>query len=67
VSDDPLARQAAMEAQSGKSAKRNGGGKAGRRADPMSRPHKPSLDEMGPHSERVMPHRITKSKSKRSH
>jgi excinuclease ABC subunit B len=65
VADDPLARQTAIEAQSGKAAKRNGGGKAGRRADPMSRPHKPSLDEMGPHSERVA--RPVKRTRKSSH
>jgi excinuclease ABC subunit B len=48
VADDPLARQAAVEERAGKAAKV-------RKADPMSRPHKPSLDEMGPHSERVVP------------
>jgi excinuclease ABC subunit B len=53
VADDPLARQEAVEERAGKAAKRNGGG--GRRVDPMSRPHKPTLDEMGPHSERVVP------------
>jgi excinuclease ABC subunit B len=54
VADDPLARQAYVEERAGKAAR---GGDRGntrqKRADPMSRPHKPSLDEMGPHSERV--------------
>jgi excinuclease ABC subunit B len=54
VADDPLARQEAVEERAGKAAKRNGGA---RRVDPMSRPHKPTLDEMGPHSERVVPKR----------
>ena len=59
VSDDPLSRQEAIEARSGKAGggaangKGRGRGKGARRPDPMSRPHKPSLDEMGPHSERV--------------
>jgi excinuclease ABC subunit B len=67
VSDDPLARQEAIEEKSGGGRGRTRGKVGARKQDPMSRPHKPSLDEMGPHSERVMPHRITKSKSKRSH
>jgi excinuclease ABC subunit B len=57
LADDPLARQADVEERAGKAAKR-GGGKGEvrqKRIDPMSRPHKPSLDEMGPHSERVVP------------
>jgi excinuclease ABC subunit B len=49
VADDPLARQEAVEQRAGKAAK------PGRNANPMSRPHKPTLDEMGPHSERVVP------------
>ncbi|HKJ62148.1 MAG TPA: excinuclease ABC subunit UvrB [Hyphomicrobiales bacterium] len=56
VSDDPLARQEAIEERSGGGSSRGKGrgrGKGGRKQDPMSRPHKPSLDEMGPHSERV--------------
>jgi excinuclease ABC subunit B len=57
VSDDPLARQEAIEERSGGGSGGGGRGrtrsKAGRKQDPMSRPHKPSLDEMGPHSERV--------------
>ena len=52
IADDPLARQEAVEERAGKAGKRNGGA---RRPDPMSRPHKPTLDEMGPHSERVLP------------
>jgi excinuclease ABC subunit B len=32
-------------------------GGARRHRDPPARPHKPSLDEMGPHSERVIPRR----------
>jgi excinuclease ABC subunit B len=61
IADDPLSRQADVEERAGKAAKRGGGsGKAdgratGKRIDLMSRPHKPSLDEMGPHSERVVP------------
>jgi len=46
VADDPLARQSAVEDRAGKSPPRS---------NPLSRPHKPSLDEMGPHSSRPMP------------
>jgi excinuclease ABC subunit B len=54
VADDPLARQAYVEERAGKAARGGGRGNTRqKRADPMSRPHKPSLDEMGPHSERV--------------
>jgi excinuclease ABC subunit B len=60
VADDPLARQEAIAEESGSA--RGRGGRSGRpsgampkRIDPMSRPHKPTLDEMGPHSERVLP------------
>jgi excinuclease ABC subunit B len=53
VADDPLARQEEVEERAGKAGKRNAGD--ARRTDRMSRPHKPSLDEMGPHSERVVP------------
>jgi excinuclease ABC subunit B len=60
VSDDPLARQSAIEDQGGGVAKAGRGGRPGgamqkRAVDPMARPHKPTLDEMGPHSERVLP------------
>jgi excinuclease ABC subunit B len=62
VSDDPLARQDEVEEKAGKAAKggargngRAATGAAPGRIDPMSRPHKPTLDEMGPHSERVVP------------
>jgi excinuclease ABC subunit B len=58
VADDPLARQAAIEEQGGGLSKGTRGRPSGamqKRIDPMSRPHKPTLDEMGPHSERVLP------------
>jgi excinuclease ABC subunit B len=60
VADDPLARQEAIADETGAGRGRNGrsdrpAGAMPRRIDPMSRPHKPSLDEMGPHSERVLP------------
>jgi len=70
VSDDPMARQEAVEAASGGGSNGKGrggrGGKGGRRPDPASRPHKPSLDEMGPHSERVVPETSKVSKARRS-
>jgi excinuclease ABC subunit B len=58
VADDPLARQTAIEDAGGglkgaKAGRPTGTGQ--RKAEPMSRPHKPTLDEMGPHSERVLP------------
>jgi excinuclease ABC subunit B len=52
VADDPLARQTAIEDQGGGLSKGTRGRPAGamqKRVDPMSRPHKPTLDEMGPH------------------
>ncbi|WP_088346981.1 MULTISPECIES: excinuclease ABC subunit UvrB [Rhodomicrobium] len=57
VADDPLARQEDIDERTGKaaSARPRSAALAARRVDPMSRPHKPSLDEMGPHSERVVP------------
>jgi excinuclease ABC subunit B len=51
VADDPLARQEYVDERSGGAS----GGAGRRRAHAMSRPHKPSLDEMGPHSERILP------------
>jgi excinuclease ABC subunit B len=66
VSDDPLARQEAVEARSGGGGANGKGRGGGRRQSPMSRPHKPSLDEMGPHSERVAtPSGKAKPKKKR--
>ena len=56
LDDDPLARQSDVEERAGKAARAGGRGDVRqKRIDPMSRPHKPSLDEMGPHSERVVP------------
>jgi excinuclease ABC subunit B len=59
VADDPLARQEDVEDRGGGLSKgtrgRPGGAMQKRAFDPMSRPHKPTLDEMGPHSERVLP------------
>jgi excinuclease ABC subunit B len=47
VADDPLARQSMIEERAGKAV--SAAGRA------LSRPHKPSLDEMGPHAERPAP------------
>jgi excinuclease ABC subunit B len=55
VADDPLARQEYVEERAGKAGNGKARGGSARRPDPMSRPHKPALDEMGPHSERVLP------------
>ncbi len=70
VADDPLARQEAIEERSGGGSsgggRGHGRGKGGRKPDPMSRPHKPSLDEMGPHSERVAPRTSKANKNSRS-
>jgi excinuclease ABC subunit B len=69
VADDPLARQEEVEARAGKAGSgakgsgakrpraRSSAGKPGTHGggNPASRPHKPTLDEMGPSSERVMP------------
>ena len=69
VADDPLARQAAI-AEEGGSLKAPKAGRpttsSARNVDPMSRPHKPTLDEMGPHSERVVPKRRPMPRSGRS-
>jgi excinuclease ABC subunit B len=55
VADDPLARQEDVEARAGRAGGRgrSTAGKAGTHGG--KRPHKPSLDEMGPHSERGVP------------
>ncbi|MEJ2116769.1 MAG: UvrB/UvrC motif-containing protein, partial [Alphaproteobacteria bacterium] len=68
VADDPLARQEEVETRAGKAGGAKGGGAKRPKArssagkpgthgggNPASRPHKPSLDEMGPSSERVAP------------
>ena len=66
VSDDPLARQSQVEDRAGRyeGERRTSyvpkGGEPQRSrgvapADPMTRPHKPTLDEMGPHAERPVP------------
>jgi excinuclease ABC subunit B len=52
VADDPLARQFEINASSGE---RSGGRRRATPSNPESRPHKPMLDEMGPHSERPIP------------
>ncbi len=63
IMDDPLARQSQVEDRAGRyegggrtsyvpkdeAPARPGGGKA------AARPHKPTLDEMGPHAERPLP------------
>jgi len=51
VADDPLARQSAIE-DAVRATARKGRAAA---VNPLSRPHKPSLDEMGPHAERPLP------------
>ena len=63
--DDPLARQSDVEARAGKyeAVGATAGRPSGRTAKPLpvnplspiSRPHKPTLDEMGPHAERPIP------------
>jgi excinuclease ABC subunit B len=52
VADDPLARQLELDSSSGE---RAGGRVRLALRSPESRPHKPMLDEMGPHSERPIP------------
>jgi excinuclease ABC subunit B len=62
LADDPLARQAEVEERAGafEGERRTGRvpkGKGAQKAAPsLSRPHKPLLDEMGPHAERPVPH-----------
>jgi excinuclease ABC subunit B len=66
LADDPLARQSDVEERAGKAARAGGRGDVRqKRVDPMSRPHKPSLDEMGPHSERVVPKKSSFAGAKR--
>ncbi len=63
ISDDPLARQHQIESQAGAY---QGDAKYGAAANlPPPRAHKPSLDEMGPSSERPLPKRKIATKSKR--
>ena len=66
VADDPLARQEAVAEEGGGLKAPKAGrpsGSSARNVDPMSRPHKPTLDEMGPHSERVVPKRRPMTRS----
>ncbi|HHS88995.1 MAG TPA: excinuclease ABC subunit UvrB, partial [Rhodobacteraceae bacterium] len=63
IADDPLARQAAVEERAGLY---QGEQKYGSGANlPPSRAHKPTLDEMGPSSERPRPKRNTAPAKKR--
>jgi excinuclease ABC subunit B len=66
IANDPLARQSEVEERAGayEGERRTGAvpkaGNGGRSreaaANALSRPHKPTLDEMGPHAERPVPH-----------
>ena len=60
--DDPLARQSEVEDKAGRYGGRKSDGKPKSSGalrpnplSPISRPHKPTLDEMGPHAERPIP------------
>ena len=46
IADDPLARQGELEQMRSSSAERG----SANQQEPLTRPHKPSLDEMGPHN-----------------
>jgi excinuclease ABC subunit B len=62
VLDDPLARQAEVEERAGRyeGERRTGSVPRQERSRALSRPHKPLLDEMGPHAERPVPHGKTR-------
>ncbi len=63
ILDDPLARQTQVESQAGAY---QGSAKYGAAANlPPTRAHKPSLDEMGPSSERPLPKRKIATNPKR--
>ncbi|MGC2408833.1 MAG: excinuclease ABC subunit UvrB [Methyloceanibacter sp.] len=49
IANDPLARQYELETQRSSSAERD----SANIQDPLNRPHKPTLDEMGPHNREI--------------
>jgi excinuclease ABC subunit B len=54
IANDPLARQYELESERSRSANKG---------SPLTRPHKPSLDEMGPHN-REIPLKKSRPRSK---
>jgi excinuclease ABC subunit B len=54
IANDPLARQAELEqAATGSPSPLGGEGRVRGSQNPLTRPHKPSLDEMGPHNREI--------------
>jgi excinuclease ABC subunit B len=56
IADDPLARQNELEQMRSSSAERGGAN--------VNRPHKPSLDEMGPHNREIPLAALSKSRGR---
>ena len=65
IANDPLARQYELDNARSSSAKR---GSADQEAvfNPLTRPHKPTLDEMGPHNREIPLASLSKSRGPRS-
>ena len=60
IADDPLARQGELEQMRSSSAERG----SANQQEPLTRPHKPSLDEMGPHNRETPLAALTKSRGR---
>jgi excinuclease ABC subunit B len=56
IANDPLARQSALEQERSSSAEHGSGN--------ISRPHKPTLDEMGPHNREIPLAALKKSRGR---
>jgi excinuclease ABC subunit B len=53
IANDPLARQAELESSIEAPSPQWGEGVVTGSQDPLTRPHKPTLDEMGPHNREI--------------
>jgi excinuclease ABC subunit B len=53
IADDPLARQAELESAMDSLSPHGGEEKGRGTQDPLTRPHKPTLEEMGPHNREI--------------
>jgi excinuclease ABC subunit B len=60
IADDPLARQGELEQMRSSSTERA----SAKEQEPLTRPHKPSLDEMGPHNREIPLAALTKSRGR---
>jgi excinuclease ABC subunit B len=66
IANDPLARQSDLEQSAASPSPNQGEGQGGgqRGSDPMTRPHKPTLEEMGPHNREIPLASLAKSRGR---